>query len=277
MPYPTTQFGPIDTQTYTFLLGVSITMSMVVVTAAYRRHYVTSLGAVVDVLLAMFIGGLIVGRGFHVAMNRVYFEAHTDEITRIGAGGLDWHGAVIGALVVGYGMARLRRVRWSVLLNPLALMLPVIGFAAWWGCGANHCAYGAEVDNLSNYPSFLVWEARDIFNIVAPRYATQRFGMMWCAGLLILLLVLVRLDKRRTLSGVRRFALSTLLVALGTFWMGQLRGDYAVSHLGLREDQWLDLVFIGVSWVVLVLSFRRKTDGTGKDEEHRAEDGAVAA
>ncbi len=269
MPFPTTNIGPIHTQTYTFLLGLSIILCLFYTTLSYRWRLASPPGAVVDVLLASLIGGIVVARAFHVVLNRVYFEAHPDEITAIDAGGLNWHGAVVGAVVAGYFMAHLRHVRWSLLLNSLSFALPIIAFAAWWGCGANHCAYGAEVDNLSNYPGFLVWEERDIFNIIAPRYATQRFGMMWSVGVFIVLFILTRLDRRGKLPGSFRFWVSLLLLSAGMFWLGALRGDYAEFRLGLREDQWLDVLFISVSLVMVVRGLWRHRNETGRREKYR--------
>lgn len=297
MPHPFSTVGPITTHTYTLLLAAGILIAIAMTTIRYRLRYAVPAGAVVDVCIAGLVGGVLLARVFHVALNWTYFNLHRDEIRFITAGGLDWHGAVIGALAGMFVMARMRRVSLPALLNTMALAVPFIGFMAWWGCGANHCAYGAEVDNLSNYPPWLVWERNDLYNIILPRYATQPLGMMFSAGVFVLALGLGRLshltsplyptprlgdsacDKgafvppttsyhspslstgRGAGGGVNSFWLILAIYALGMVAIGFLRGDYAAMLAGLRLDQWLDLGMVVLAFMgdlVLRRSRRRR-------------------
>ncbi|MFW5773036.1 MAG: DNA-processing protein DprA, partial [Phototrophicaceae bacterium] len=88
--------------------------------------------AVFDVCLAGLAGALLVGRAGHVLLHWRYFQDHTAEITRLRAGGLDWHGAVLGALLALLIAARLRRVDVSALLGALARNV-VAAQAIGWG------------------------------------------------------------------------------------------------------------------------------------------------
>lgn len=265
MPYPFITIGPLSTHTYTLLLAAGIAAAVGLVTLLYRLRFATPPGATVDVCIAALIGGIILGRLFHVALNSPYFQLHPGEIRSITSGGLDWHGGVIGALLVGYVAARMRGVNWRALLDLAAVALPLIAFMGWWGCGANHCAYGAEVDNLSNYPSWLVWERNDIYNIIVPRYATQPLGMMFAAGLGLLTVIRFTCRYRHNSWGQatpwgrpysfdgRRFWLTLILFSMGMFVIGFLRGDYAGMVAGLRLDQWLDagiFIFCAAQWII---------------------------
>jgi phosphatidylglycerol---prolipoprotein diacylglyceryl transferase len=248
MPQPVTSIGPLTVQTYTLLVGLGIVLAIGIVLVFYRLRFVTHSGAIIDVCLAGLVGGLVVGRAFHVLLNWIYFRENTAEIIRIVSGGINWHGAVIGALLVIIPATRLRRVRLPLLLDGMALALPLVAFMAWWGCGAARCAYGAEVDNLSHYPSFVVWETQDIFNLRAPRYATQPLGMWLGAGLLTVMSV----THWRQLFAGRRFWLALALFAGGMFVLGFLRGDYALIVAGLRADQGLDLALVALGIVFLL-------------------------
>jgi phosphatidylglycerol:prolipoprotein diacylglycerol transferase len=156
---------------------------------------------------------------------------------RINNGGLDWHGAVIGGVIGLHLAARWHQISPSPLLNSFALGLPLIALAAWWGCTAANCGYGAEVDTLANYLSFMVSESRDVYGLPAPRYHTQLFGLL----LSVVLLGLTVFLRWRGWQAHRQFAVILALMSLGMFVIGFWRGDYAVIIAGLRADQWLDV------------------------------------
>src|SRR5690606_12168503 len=157
-----------------------------------------------------------------------------------GAGGLDWHGAVIGGLVGLAAAARWRKLALRDMLDAFAPALPLLAFAGWLGCWGAVCGYGAEVDTLAHYPAFAAAETRDVYGLVAPRYNTRVFGMALALALLILSLVL----NRRGWLKYRRFWLLLALLSAGMFGIGFFRGDYALVVAGIRADQWLDVLLL---------------------------------
>jgi len=242
---PTTTIFSITMSTYTFLVGMGILISggVVLLNTPSRQR-----AKVVDMLLVGLVGALVLGRIEHVLLNWGHFSFHTDEIIQFRQGGIDWHGALIGA---GLGMLlvnRWRKVSMTLVISRLALAIPLIGFLAWWGCGSTSCAYGAEVETLSAYPSWLVWEGRDIFGLFAPRFRSQMMGMVLCG--LLFLLTLFLIWRSWLVQG--RFSLILLLFALIMFSLGFIRGDFAVRWGGLRADQWLDLCVVILSLVGFV-------------------------
>lgn len=262
MPSPFTTIGPIHTTFYTFIISLSLIAGMGMA-MLWRLRIGEHPGAVVDASLVAIAGGMIAGRVLHVALNWIYFDAQRGEILSISAGGLDWRGAFIGAVIGLALMAKWRDLSLAGLLDALAPALPLIALAAWWGCGASHCAYGAEVDNLSEHPGWLVWEEADIYNLSAPRYATQRLGIALAALVLLVMLIVV---WRGWLSG-RRMWLALVLVAASMFGLGFLRGDYAAVVAGLRLGQWLDLALVMAGGVMIVLVRERKTHLINREEQ----------
>src|SRR5215212_5278159 len=65
-------------------------------------------GIVIDAGLGACLGGVIGARIVHVLLNWAYFADNLSEALRPSAGGLDWHGAVIGGLV-GLGIVSIWR------------------------------------------------------------------------------------------------------------------------------------------------------------------------
>ena len=246
MPDPHTTIGPFTTQTYTLMLAIGILSAMAVTVMTYRLRYVVPFSRLVDVCLAALIGGVIGARVFHVILNWRYFQGHTAEITQISAGGLNWHGAVVGALLALTVAAWFYKLSVSSLLDALAVGLPIVAVLSWWGCGAATCSYGAEVDSMADYPAWLTWEAPGQFQLIAPRFATQPLGMIVSGILLLVMVVITRLER---LEG-RRFWAELALLSVAMLWLDSLRGDYAALIANLRADQWLDLAFGIISLLV---------------------------
>ena len=236
---------------YSLALALGITLSMGI---GLRRAALRP-SVLIDAGLGACLGGVIGARIVHVLLNWAYFADNLSEALRPSAGGLDWHGALIGGLI-GLGIVSIwRRLNLRMLLDALSPALPLLAFAGWLGCWAAVCAYGAEVDTLAHYPAFVAAETRDVFGIVAPRYNTQVFGMALALVLLVVSFVLIRQGWLKN----RRFWILLALLSAGMFGIGFFRGDYAIMVAGLRADQVLDGSFFLWSILVMILSPRAQT------------------
>lgn len=241
-----TPIGGFTLLTYTLILTCGLLCSAACLLWTTRK--VASFAARVDVLLGILFAALLLGRVLHVALHWAHFSLHMDEIWRLNAGGLDWHGAVLGASIGLWLGARWRKVTRSAFTPALLLAVPLLTIATWLGCESIGCAYGAELTTLAGLPQWLASEARDRVAVYAPRYNTHMLGAM--LGI-ILLLIAALLLWRGWLPRIRLPLLIALLAA-GMFAIGFLRGDYAVYAGGLRLDQWLDLGTIAVCAGVIV-------------------------
>ena len=234
-----TTIGPLTLQTYTLLLALGISAGAAL--GAYRLRIQP--GRVADVYLLALAGGIAGARVGHVALNWAHFASAPAEILRLNSGGLDWHGAVLGALISLSLGARWRGFSVVALLDSLVLALPLIALAGWLGCWAAGCAYGAEVDTLANHSPLVVSFMPDVYGIPAPRYHTQIFGAT--AALVLVLLAGLMVWRGWLVDG--RFWLLLTLLSLLMFIIGFFRADYAVMMGGLRADQWLDLALLAVA------------------------------
>jgi prolipoprotein diacylglyceryltransferase len=230
--------GPFSLRTFTFALALAIITTILLTLRRQERR-----GVWLDVCLGALAGGIVVARLFHVLLHWDYFADNIGEAFRLNAGGLDWHGAVLGGLIGLWLAARWRKLRFPAALDALTLALPLLALASWAGCLASACGYGAEVDTLAHYSPFVVSETPDIYGIVAPRYNTQLFGILLALGLL---LITVLLFWRGWLV-LRRFWLVLALLSLCLFVIGFYRGDAVPLIAGLRADQWLDGMLVAIS------------------------------
>jgi len=235
MPDPTIAFPFFTVPVYSLALVMGMALSIGV---GLRRTRLRA-SLVIDICLAGCVGGVIGARIFHVLLNWSYFADNLNEALHPSAGGLDWHGALIGGLIGLALIAWVCKLELRALLDALSPALPLLAFAGWLGCWAAVCGYGAEVDTLAHYPAWAAAESRDVYGIVAPRYNTQIFGMALAIGLLAISVILIR---RGWLNNRRLWFLLALLSA-GMFGIGFFRGDYALEIAGLRADQVLDAIF----------------------------------
>ncbi len=234
---PNIQIGSITLSTYTTVIGLALLIGGGF--ALYRTPSKQRL-QVFDILIAGLIGGLILARVEHVLLNWNHFAFHTSEILQVNRGGLDLHGALVGAGIGMMVMSRWRDVDLKPIIDSLTLLLPLLSLAIWWGCWSASCRYGLEVATLADYPSWFVWEGRDIFGIYAPRFHTQQLGIFFSMIAISLTLVLFW----RKLLYFRRFWLLTALVMGMIFFITFLQGDYSIEANHIRITQYLDGIFI---------------------------------
>jgi prolipoprotein diacylglyceryltransferase len=241
----TNLFGQ-EYQTYTIALAASILLSILWLALLAPKGQVA---ASFDTCFAGLIGGIVLGRLFHLALNWIYFSENLNLIHRIDEqGGLNWHGALLGAFLAGALIARLRGLKLPDLLRNLSPVVPLIAFAGWYGAASAGVAYGKTVEHMADYPAFFTWIERDIYGLVSPRFAVQQLGMAWTGFIFLLALII---QWRKWLEN-RRLPLVILLLCLGAFGLAFLRGDYALIFAGLRAEQWLDIVFGGIALVWLI-------------------------
>lgn len=242
-------FGAFRIPVYSLMLTLALVIALVL---SFRRAPYCR-AQIIDAGIGALFGAVIGARLEYVALSWDYFAAHVDEITRWDAGGLGWHGAVIGGLVGVWLIGRWRGVDPRWMRARFAWVIPLVALGAWIGCAAAGCGYGREVDTLANYPDWLVWEARDVYGNLAPRYSTARFGVI--VGLIAAGIgLLVR-------GGERRFWALLAVVSAGMFAIGFARADASPMVAGLRVDQLLDtLMFVWAGYVILTL--RKEKDST---------------
>lgn len=231
-------------RTFTLLVALAALLCFLLAARQLQQRWQVT----ADVCLAALAGGLVGARVIHVLLQWSYFADNPGEAFRLNAGGLDWHGAVLGGLV-GLGLVtRWRRLPFHHTLDALTPALPLLALASWVGCLAAFCGYGAEVATLAYYPAYAASETPDVYGIVAPRYNTQWFGIALAVCLLLIVALLQwRRGHRRGWLATRRFWLVLALLSLGMFAIGFFRGDPVPVIAGLRADQVLDLLLAVLS------------------------------
>jgi prolipoprotein diacylglyceryltransferase len=234
------------------LFGAVASVLVLYVVAPDKRR-----GAWIDVALGALVGGIIGGRIAHIALQWRYFASNTHEILH-SLDGTDLHGALMGAFVLAWLVARLRRVKFAHWLDVVAIALPVMALAGWFACWQSLCAYGQAIPLGASVPPFLVHDAMDAYGILDLRYATQPLGTLMS-------LPLIALSMLMLLAGWahgRRFGILLLMLASMMFVLGFWRGDFmpliTLGNTTLRADQWWDalLIALGITLFLRPLRWR---------------------
>ncbi|MEO0565983.1 MAG: prolipoprotein diacylglyceryl transferase family protein, partial [Chloroflexota bacterium] len=167
-------------------------------------------------------------------------------------GGVGWHGAALGAMVVLWAGWWRYGERWYALVGGLAPVVPLLAFSTWTACRRTGCAFGKEVGTLAFYPAWLVTEGRDVYGLLAPRYDTQAFGQ----SVALMLLVIVALLWLRGRGGAWLTWSGLMTVAATTFVIEFVMGGAAPTVMGLRVTQLMDVGIFVMAGISLLMSVR---------------------
>ncbi len=271
--YPTLfTIGRFGIPSYTVLLDLGIILGLVL-TYFEGKRLLESTEIALDLGLWTVIGGIVGGRIGHVV---AHVETYTEDwisALRIWEGGLSFHGAFLGGLLVLVIFTLVQRRSeaphsfWE--LADLLTLGMALGLAfGWAGCLLRGCAYGKPGQGFGylNLP--------DIYGLEANRFATQAFGL----GIaLILFVVFWLLRKRWPFSGAS-FLMLFLLTFASQFYIESMRYDEALYVFGgrWRLQQVFDLALALAAAVgILVLWWSARGEEVEAEELEGASPGEM--
>lgn len=244
------RYGGIFIYSYTVVLGLGVLVALLLTARLARASALTGW---FDGALALFLGALLGGRMGFVVGQWAYYRENLQELWSFNQGGLSYHAAVLGGLLLLWAWAR-RGGRdfyaYAALYLPGLAMLGMFGWAACWLDG---CAYG-RVTILGPFAADLP----DEFGVFAVRYQTQLLGLFLSALILALLLWLrPRLSPEVLFwAGLGLLAAAQLLPAL---W----RGDPVYLPAGRRLDYYLNglMILLAAAGILHGRQNRRRVRG----------------
>jgi phosphatidylglycerol:prolipoprotein diacylglycerol transferase len=262
--YPTLfTIGKWSIPTYTVLLDLGLILG-VLLTYFEGKRQLKDGALALDLALWAVIGGIVGGRLGYVLVNWSVFSEDWLRALRIWEGGLSFHGALLGGLLVMILFALLQRGEKRVSFWELAdVVAPGLALAiafGWSACLMGGCAYGALGEGFG----YAVLP--DLYGVEASRFVTQAVGVAFA---LVLLLGLWLMRGRWPFSGAA-FLMFTLFYFAGLFFLEFTRGDEAVYVGPWRLAQVLNLALALASAVALLVLWWQT--GTDADQEAVAEE-----
>jgi phosphatidylglycerol:prolipoprotein diacylglycerol transferase len=271
--------GRLSIPTYTVLLDLGLILGLLLTYYEGKRRLGDGPLAL-DLGLWTVVGGIVGGRIGYVVANSAVFSEDWVRVLRIWEGGLSWHGAFLGGLLVMAVFAQFQRraersVSFWELVDVVTLGLALGISFGWAACLAGGCAYGA----LGEGVGYAILP--DLYGVEASRFATQAVGLAFS---------LVLFAGFWLLRGFWPFPGTSLLMYLLLYFAGQFfleftRGDEAIYVGPWRLAQWFDLAIaltaaLGLLvkwWQWQALGSPASSTGSSLEEEGSDEAGEVEA
>lgn len=260
-----TLFG-IDIQWYGILITLGMVLAMIY---AFRRmpSYGISPDRAIDGVLAGIIGAIIGARAYYVILEWDNYAGDWKSIFNLRQGGLAIYGGLIGALLVGCTVAKLRKVRLLPLLDLVGTGFLLGQGIGRWGNFFNQEAFGKNTDNIfgmsggqiqswiqNSYPSSNFYEnfeaTMDAFQTVHPCFL---YESVWC---LIGFFVLAVVSKKWRKFDGQIFLMYIGWYGLGRFFIEGLRVDSLVIG-NVRISQVVAAMCVIISLILLIVQGNR--------------------
>lgn len=138
----------IEVYWYGFLIALGMLLAVIYASRRVRKFGLDG-DRVMDVILAGLVGGIVGARAYYVIFSLNHYL--TDEggldigaVLRVRDGGLAVYGGVIGALIFGGIVAKMRKVKIPPMLDLMGLGLLIGQCLGRWGNFFNQEAFGAK-------------------------------------------------------------------------------------------------------------------------------------
>ena len=272
---------------YGFLIALGMVLAIIY---AYKnvRRFGLEPDRFTDTVLAGFVGAIIGARAYYVifSLDKYLTEEGTFDLMaalRIRDGGLAIYGGVIGALLFGVLMAKIRRVRVAPLLDLAGMGFLIGQCIGRWGNFFNQEAFGSKTTLPWGMTSKTI--ITELLPFYGLNYTAQRatdmiahpcflYESLWC---LVGFLALHFYKKHRKFDG-ELFLLYIGWYGLGRFWIEGLRTDslYLINNdtLKLKVSQLIAgacVIFAVITLIYMYISVKKNGRSFYKDSEESIE------
>ena len=262
--------GSFGIQWYGIIITIGLLLAIIYCFPKMKRFGLDS-DRTVDVVIGGVIGGIIGARAYYVIWKWDEYKGSIKDIINTRQGGLAIYGGIIGAILVGLLMCRIRKVRMLPMLDITMLGFLIGQGIGRWGNFVNQEAFGTNTDSFLgmtggriqstileqtqlggemnlNGNETMMWE-----KMVHPCFL---YESLWC---LLGFLIIAFLSKRRKYDG-QVFLMYLAWYGAERFVVEGLRTDSLMAGK-IRVSQALSaLIFVTSVVIQIVMFFRVKRD-----------------
>ena len=241
------QIGDFNVYWYGMIIGAGFLLALAFALKVIRRFGIAS-DAFIDCVIAGFICGIVGARLYYVLFKWDYYSQHLNELFAIHNGGLAIYGGVIGGLLGGCIVAKIKKVPIPAILD-VAVMGFLIGQGIGrWGNFVNQEAFGTE----TSLPWRMVSENTNGVGV----HPCFLYESIWC----LLGFVLLYLFSRKLRQYDGQIFLSYLVwYGFERMFVEGLRTDSLYTPIfNLRVSQILAGLTMAAG-IVLLIVFRKNT------------------
>lgn len=239
---------------YGFLIAVGIALAMIY---GFRRLKQVGVDPdrATDAVIAGFFGAIAGARIYYIAFNADYSFS---QIFDIRSGGLAIYGGIIGAILVGGIVVRIRKLKLMAILDVVGPCFLIGQCIGRWGNFFNQEAFGANTDlpwgmMSSKTINYIAEHYDDLGGKVssyAPVHPCFLYESLWC---LLAFIVLHFYLKHRKFDG-EVFLMYVGLYGLGRFFIESTRTD-SLYIMNIKVSQLIAGASVFAS-IVLIIIFR---------------------
>lgn len=243
------QLGPIAIHWYGIILGTGALVGLLLAIREGKRRWNVDADLFLDLILYGVPVAILFARLYYVAFEWDYYSAHPEDIFAVWEGGLAIHGALIGAVLVGFVYSRVKRISFWALADIAAPSLIIGQAIGRWGNFINQEAHGGPVSRQFleslHLPNWMIEQ----MNIQGVYYhPTFLYESIWNLLGFILLIILRNFNPRRG----ELFFTYMIWYSIGRFYIEGMRTDSLMLTETIRMAQLLSLSLILLALILVI-------------------------
>ena len=262
--------GSIDIQWYGVLIVTGLILAMLYVMPRMKKFGLDADRAI-DVIIGGVIGGIIGARTYYVLLRWDEYKGNIKAILNTRNGGLAIYGGLIGAILVGIVLCKIRKVKLRPMLDAVSPGFLIGQCLGRWGNFVNQECFGSNTDSIFAMTGGRIQQTIiDQTVIGGEMNLNGNASMMWDMGVhpcffyesmgcLLGFLVLAFMSKRRKYDG-QLFLMYLAWYGTIRFFIEGLRTDSLMAG-NLKFSQLVSAVIAVASVIIqLVMLSKYKRD-----------------
>lgn len=246
---------------YGFLIAVGIMLALMYGFRRMKSHGIDPDRAT-DAVIAGFVGAMFGLRAYYIAFNDT---VSWKDFFNFREGGLAIYGGIIGAIVVGGAMVKIRQFKLSAMLDVTAPCFLIGQCIGRWGNFFNQECFGANTDkpwgmmsaSTMDYIAENFDELGGRVSSFAPVHPCFLYESLWCA---LCFVILHFYDKHRKFDG-EVFLMYIGLYGLGRFFIEATRTDSLyIANIKVSQLVAGTCVFSSVILIIIFRSMVKRSD-----------------
>ena len=185
------KIGSLEIQWYGIIITLGLVLAVLYCIPRMKRFGIDSDRAI-DAVIGGVLGGIVGARAYYVIAEWDEYKGNIKEIFNTRGGGLAIYGGIIGALLVGLLICRIRKVKALPMLDVTVLGFLIGQGIGRWGNFFNAEVYGRETENILRmtinggpgvHPLFLyegIWNFVGLVLLLALRHRKKIDGQVFC-------------------------------------------------------------------------------------------------
>ncbi|MDE6101517.1 MAG: prolipoprotein diacylglyceryl transferase [Ruminococcus sp.] len=260
-PTAFTIFG-IDIQWYGLIITFGLVLALIYVMPKMKRFGLDGEKAL-DAIIGGTIGGIVGARAYYVILNWDYYKGDFKAIINTRNGGLAIYGGIIGAVIVGLLICKMRKIKFLPMLDITLLGFLIGQGIGRWGNFVNQEAFGTNTNNIFGMTGGTIQDTifrnttyadGSMLNIdidyLQPVHPCFLYESAWC---LLGFLLISTYSKRRKYDGQILLMYMTWYGA-ERFVVEGLRTDSLMAG-NIRFSQMLSLVICIASVIIQIMMY----------------------